>query len=106
MPAEAWVALVGVVLGVIAYLLDRKDRQQERALDEQKQQIELLFKKHDEDAKRLQEVELDIAKRHYVKEELDSKFERLEAAIKSTMTELGGKFDKLADILIHRGAGQ
>ena len=99
MPAELWVLLVSIIFAVIGYLLSRKDAQQ--ASD-----ITLLWEKHDDDAKRLQDLELDIAKHHYLKAELDPKFEQLTIYFKAGMETLGAKVDKLTDTLIHKGNGQ
>lgn len=76
------------LFSVVWYLLRKKDEQQE-------EQIRLLFLKHDEDVKRLQDLELDIAKKHYVKEELDRMFDKLEKAVKDGFDTLGKKFDNL-----------
>ncbi|APB99015.1 hypothetical protein [Polynucleobacter asymbioticus] len=70
---------------VFVYLLNRKDQAQEN-------QISDLFKKHDEDSSRLHELELQVAKNHYQKIEvdaildrfksyLDERFDRLEQSI-------------------------
>lgn len=66
----------------------------------QAKQIDLLFLKHDEDAQKLQDLELKIAQRHYVKEELDMKFDKLEKAFTEGFKALGDKFDKLSDRLM------
>lgn len=97
MITELVMAAVGVVVAVIGYLLARKDAHQEK-------QIEALWEKHDQDAARLQDVELDIAKRHYVKDELDARFGQLDSSIRTGLDTLGAKFDKLTEALIHRGA--
>lgn len=78
---------------VLWWLLRQKDATQAR-------QIDLLFTKHDDDAHRLAELELKIAANHYIKPELDAKFERLESSIREGMRELGGKFDRLSEALI------
>src|SRR5574340_326512 len=78
---------------VLWWLLRQKDATQAR-------QIELLFTKHDDDAQRLTDLELKIAANHYIKPELDAKFERLESSIREGMRELGGKFDRLSEALI------
>lgn len=78
---------------VVWWLLRSKDEQQANA-------IELLFRKHDEDAQRLDDLKLEIARQHYVKPELDAKFDRLELAIRNSMLDLGLKFDKLSDVMI------
>jgi hypothetical protein len=80
-----------------------------RSKDEfQGKQIALLFTKHDDDAKALEALRLQIASNHYVKHELDMRFDKLEAAFRSGFSDLGSKFDRLADRLIdpHNGNGK
>lgn len=78
--------VVGIVVAVIGYLLARKDAAQESLISE-------LFRKHEEDAFRLQALELRIASSHYQKPEvdrlmdkfkdfLDEKFMSLESMLK------------------------
>ncbi len=75
-----------------------------RSKDEfQAKQIALLFVKHDEDAKALQDLRIQIASNHYVKQELDSRFDKLEAAFSAGFKTLGEKFDRLADRLAQNG---
>ncbi len=81
---------VGVV---VWWLLRNRDARQQDA-------IETLFRKHDEDARRLDDFQLEIAKHHYVKPELDAKFEHLEISIREGMSDLGKKFDRLSEVLI------
>ena len=90
---EIAVFILSGIFAVLWWLLKNKDAKQEK-------DIELLWAKHDEDAKRLQEVEIDIARHHYVKDELDLRFSKLEAAVREGMVMMGGKFDKLTDLLI------
>ena len=89
------VILMGIsgVGTVVWYLLRQKDDQQAEA-------IALLFKKHDEDYAELQALKLQIASQHYVKGELDDKFDRLESAFRSGFAELGAKFDRLGETLV------
>ena len=61
---------------------------------------EMLWQKHDDDVRRLQDVELDIARRHYVKEELDDRFDRIERSINNGMESLCVKMDRLSDALL------
>lgn len=85
--------IISGVFAVLWFLLKQKDAKQEES-------IRLLFQKHDEDAKALQELRLQIAEGHYKKTELDFKFEKLELAIVNSFNVLGGKFDKLSDVLV------
>lgn len=88
--------LFGAIAAVLWYLLRQKDARQQR-------QIDLLWEKHDEDAQRLTDLSIEIAKKHYERPELDGKFDRLEASIRDGLKELGGKFDRLAEALMHKG---
>ena len=115
-----WVppALFAAVLGLITTLLAKKDAAQakeievlRKAMDDAREfhakQIALLFSKHDEDSSRLDTFQLKIASDHYVKHELDMRFDKLEAAFSRGFAELGGKFDRLSDRLLesHNGNG-
>jgi len=88
-----------VALGGIGYLLRQKDADQQRQLEELVRQKDALWEKHDEDAERLQALELKIASEHYVKRELDGKFDKLESAITGGLNSLGERFDKLASAM-------
>jgi hypothetical protein len=92
---ELGLSITGGIFTVLWWLLKQKDEKQESS-------IKILFEKHDEDARKLDELKLEIARQHYVKPELDAKFDRLELSIKDGMHELGDKFDKLATVLIKR----
>ena len=94
--AEVCLTIVGGVFTVLWWLLRQKDEKQEAS-------IKILFEKHDEDSRRLDDLKLEIARQHYVKQELDVKFDRLDLSIKSGMHELGEKFDNLATVLIKKG---
>ena len=91
---ELWI--FGAIASVLWYLLRQKDAKQQTDIDN-------LWKKHDEDAQRLAELSLEIAKKHYERHELDGKFDRLEASIRDGLKDLGAKFDRLAEALIHKG---
>jgi len=82
-----------VIIPLLWYLLKQKD-------DKQQKQVDILFTKHDEDAKALTDLKLKIAERHYEKNELDYKFDKLELTIKNSFDSLGIKFDKLSDVLV------
>ena len=81
------------LIGVIGWFLRQKDEQQAKA-------IALLFCKHDDDAQALASLRLEIAKEHYLKHELDARFQSLEHTFKVGMSDLGAKFDRLSEILI------
>ena len=89
------IALAGVsaLLIVLWYLLQQKDAKQQK-------DIELLWTKHDADATELQQLKLQIASQHYVKTELDSKFDRMEEAFRTGFKDLGAKLDHLTTALL------
>lgn len=80
---SAIIAIIGaVIIGVMGYLLAKKDAAQEA-------QLEDLYKKHEADASKLQILEVKIAENHYPKAEinqivenlkkyLDDRFDRIE----------------------------
>lgn len=102
------ISLLGIlIVPAFAYLLNKKDASQEQQLtalkdlnEKLQKQIDLLFKKHDDDVAALNSLQLQIAKEHYLKHELDQRFMSLENAFKDGMHELGRKFDKLTDTLV------
>lgn len=93
-----------VIIPIIAYLLNKKDGAQEKELTDLKAATQLLFKKHDDDVAALQALQLQIAKEHYLKHELDQRFLSLEAAIKESSADLGKRFDHLAGVLLEHVA--
>lgn len=93
-PQLIYITISGVFI-VLWWLLRNKDAAQQ-------EQIKVLFAKHDEDAKHLQDLRLAIAEGHYKKVELDTKFDKLEYAFKMGFQDLGHRFDKLAEVLIDR----
>jgi hypothetical protein len=85
--------IVGAVFTLISFLLRQRDEKQE-------EQIKLLFTKHDDDAAKLEKLELEIAKQHYIRPELDAKFDKLEGSIVDGLDKLGMKFDRLGERLM------
>ena len=103
--------VASVVFGIVSYLLNKTDKAQEDKLSVQQASISLLFKKHDDDAAALVLLQRQIDKEHYVKPELDARFQSLDSRLQSLeatfraglhelSVELGGKFDKLSDALV------
>lgn len=87
------VMVVGAVGTILWWLLRGRAEASER-------NIETLFGKHDADAAALQELKLQIAGNHYLKHELDCKFDRLETTFRAGFESMGSKFDKLSDVLL------
>ncbi len=90
---EVLAAILAFLVGVVWFLLRKKD-------SDQAAQIQLLFVKHDEDAKALQELRVQIASNHYIKSELDYKFDKLEVTIKESFKELSTEFHNLSAALL------
>lgn len=91
---ELGLAGVMVMIGIIGFFLRQKDEAQGK-------QIAALWTKHDDDAKALAELKERIAREHYLKHELDARFESLERSFRDGMTSLGNKMDKLTDTLLN-----
>lgn len=89
---EVLLWIFGGIFTILWWLLRNKDEIQARAISD-------LYSKHEKDAKELVDLRVQIAESHYKKDELDSRFERLEAAFKSGFEELGRRFDRLSDRL-------
>lgn len=80
--------VVGMVLALVGYLLKRKDEEQEKLIED-------LYNKHNTDAERLHQVELKLAADHYVKSELDTKFDKLELVISTGFRDLNAHLEVL-----------
>jgi len=92
-PSELFIIFIGALVAVVGYLLKRKDEEQERNITD-------LYEKHHTDAERLHTVELRLATDHYVKSELDSKFDKMEEVMTHGFESLGVKFDVLSATLM------
>ena len=92
-------ALVTITMALYLRHLTKVDAEQEKRHSEFQRAIDLLFEKHDQDAKRLDIFELDIAKHHYQKNELDARFDKLERAFENGFKSLGDKFDNFAQTM-------
>lgn len=86
---------LGGLFTVLWYLLQQKDAKQQK-------DIELLWTKHDMDVDKLRELELHIAQQHYVKAELDAKFDKMDSTMRSGFGALNEKFDALTQAIIKR----
>ena len=126
------VGLIGLFT-VLWYLLRVKDEKQQKELHDFIQAVEtykevrklelekkfdllwtkqrddytILISKHDTDARELAELRERIAREHYVKQELDNKFDKLERAFTDGFKDLGLKFDRLSEAIArHQGETQ
>lgn len=77
---------------VLWYLLRQKDAKQES-------EINNLYKLHHEDENKLHELELEIARNHYPKHELDARFSQLDATIRSGFSALSGDIKEMTKAL-------
>jgi type III secretory pathway component EscV len=105
--STAFSILAIIIVPIVTYLLNKKDAAQEKQLDALKElneklqkQIDLLFKKHDDDAAALAALQLQIAKEHYLKHELDARFQSLEHTFRQGFDGLSSEFKELSRILI------
>ena len=90
---EIGLAVMAGLGTILWYLLTQKDSKQEEA-------IKLLWQKHDIDAKELENLKLQIASQHYVKAELDQKFNQMDATMRNGFQILSGKVDELSKTLL------
>ena len=65
----------------------------------QRDDVAQLLAKHEVDVRELAELRERIAREHYVKQELDNKFDKLERAFTDGFKDLGTKFDRLSEII-------
>jgi len=87
--------VVAAVFALLWYLLKRKDEAQER-------HINILFAKiHDSETK-VGDLRLEIAKDHYLKDEVERRFEKLEKTFKEGFEAINMRLEKLTDILQSR----
>jgi hypothetical protein len=103
MGAELLIAGLGVVFTVLWYLLRQKDAKQGEEIAEIRRQhkddIDQLYKLHHKDVEKLAQLELEIAKNHYPKNELDKRFEQLDATIKYGFKSLGDDIREMTSAL-------
>lgn len=78
------ISVFGLLFSIIGALLSRKD-------SAQGQQIDMLFKKHDEDELALQNFKIEVAKEHYSKDELNHRFDKIDR----TMDSMSLKLDRV-----------
>jgi hypothetical protein len=90
-------SILSVLVAIVGWLLANKDAKQAN-------EIALLFKKHDDDSAALASLKLEIAKEHYLKHELDSRFQQLDATFRDGFKGLTSEFKDLARVLIEHVA--
>lgn len=85
--------LIISLISIVMFFLRKKDADQEK-------QINLLFKKHDEDAAALMELKIKLASTTYERQELDSRFHDLGSTFREVGKSLEVKFDELQKTLL------
>lgn len=65
-----------VITGIIGWLLARKDEQQQK-------DITILYQLHKEDSMKLENLQRELDREHYRKQELDTKFDKLDDSIQT-----------------------
>lgn len=92
--------LLTVIMGILAYLLKQKDEGLQKSItdlnEKHEKEVKLLWEKHDHDAQQLEMLKLQIAREHYIKGELDTKFDKIENAITEGFKDVGKKFDNIS----------
>lgn len=90
---------ISIVVTIIGSLLAKKDAAQEKEIvalrTDHGKHISELWEMHNRDAQRLNDFEVRIAREHYVKQELDAKFDKLEIAFRDGFKDLGDKLDQI-----------
>lgn len=94
--SEILLAVLTALFSLIALLLRQKDSAQEK-------QITALWQKHDQDVARLQELELKVASEHYVKKELNDKFNDLKGEIQGVREDLKAINKTLSEHVMREG---
>jgi uncharacterized coiled-coil DUF342 family protein len=104
MGASEWtsvvVTLATVIMGLIGWLLSKKDAAQAKEIEEIRKQIELLFKKYDALEAKHQDLRELVIGKHYQRDELDMKFRELGDTFRDCFKEMGLKLDKLATVFM------
>lgn len=93
------IVVITALFSVVAWLLQNKDAAQAA-------QIRLLFEKHDADVQALQELRVQIAAKHYERDELDKKFEKLDTTVREGFKDLSSRIDRLAELMSKGHGGQ
>lgn len=83
---------VGGVFAVLWYLLRQKDAKQGDDIGE-------LYRLHHADELKLHELQLELAKNHYPKHELDQRFAQLDATLKGGFKDLGVELKEVVKVL-------
>lgn len=89
---ETIMAAISGVFAIMWYLLKQKDERQGK-------DIESLYRMHHEDASKLAVLELEIAKNHYPKHELDERFKQIDTTLKEGFRDLSSDIKHMTKAL-------
>jgi peptidoglycan hydrolase CwlO-like protein len=90
--------VLGGVISLFMWLLSKKDESQQNQINLLNKQIIDLYNKHEDDAKKLQSLELQVARDYNSKDEIQS----LLGDIKKTMAENFDQIRELFTIHLHK----
>ncbi len=96
---EIALAFLGVLVVIIGYLLSHKDTKQQAEIAD-------LYKKHDADATRLQDLEIKLAANHPERNELNDRFNKLEATFAEGFRTMNSRLDRLFDQFANSNNGK
>lgn len=107
---EIILILAGCVVGVLGYLLKQRDDKQaeelkagkaahDKHVEDVKKGFTDLYKLHADDVAKLAALEVEIAKNHYPKPELDERFRQLDTTIKEGFRDLGNDIREMTKAL-------
>lgn len=92
--------IIALLVGVLGWLLANKDAKQADEIEDLRATCRLLFKKHDDDVAALVLLQRQIDKEHYIKPELDARFQSLESTFREGFNGLRAEFKELARVLV------
>lgn len=132
MNAAEWVAiglfLLGILTTGIAHLLAQKDKAQEKEISDLRDNLEKqtkilrdelielrassatsfndLYTKHQTDADKLVDLQRELDKNHYPKNETDAKFQKLEETLTTSMKDIYNQLKEINALIISQYKGQ
>ena len=92
--------IVTVILFLIGLYLAAKDHAHDSEIKELKMSIRELWTADVKDVSDLRDLREVVAGRHYERDELDAKFDKLETTFKDGFKDMGGKFDRMTDAML------
>ena len=104
MSSSDWVVIamgvVNIFLVIIGWLITRQIDGIKEEIKDLKTAINELWKARQDDVAAHRDLREIVAGRHYERDELDAKFDKLEGTFKDGFKDMGAKFDRMADALM------